>query len=293
MSRIASIKYLMLFCILCIIGLHTAKSQSFIELGTTLGAVSYQGDLAPSNLRGSINRVHPYMGIYGQLHPTRFFGLELYGSSGNLSGNDIYQLDDGRRRRNLHFRTNLREIGARILLYLPIEIKTIGLKTDPYALIGVGYFDFDPEAEYKGIWYKLRDLNTEGQGLPQYPDRKPYALRARTIPLGAGIRVEMRNRWSVRLEGIMHTTNTDYIDDVSKTYPDLDLLRQEYGYLSYALANRSAERDGINDAREGGVRGNPNENDWYVSFQLKIAKNFDWIPKRDRIKSRYLKCRID
>ncbi len=267
--------------------------QSFIEAGTTIGMVSYQGDLAPSNFRGTFTRLHPYMGLYGQLHPTRFFGMEVYFSRGNLSADDRFQLHDGRRRRNLHFRSRIRELGARLVLYLPITFHSVGLKTDPYILGGVGIFDFNPEAQYKGLWYKLRDLHTEGQGLPQYPDRKPYPLFARTIPLGGGLRVELNSRWSIRFEGIMHTTNTDYLDDVSKTYPNFDLLREAYGPLSVALSNRSAERDGINDAVEGGVRGNPNEDDWYISIQIKIAKNFDLLPRKEREKQRYLKCIFD
>ena len=267
-----------------------AQAQMTIELGATFGFVSYQGDLAPSSIRGTINQIHPYNGVYAQLHPTRFFGIELYSSWGSLSGNDILQLDDGRRRRNLHFRSKIHEVGSRLLIYLPIEFKKIGLKTDPYILAGVGIFRFNPETEFKGLWYKLRDLNTEGQNLEQYPDRKPYDLHAMTIPIGAGIRVELRNQWSFRFEGIMHTTSTDYLDDVSKSYPNLELLKEERGFLTHALANRTAERDGINDASEGGVRGNPDEDDWYISFQLKIAKNFQWVSKGQRKSQRHLKC---
>ena len=44
-------------------------------------------------------------------------------------------------------------------------------------LIGVGYFSFNPQAKLGNRWIDLQPLSTEGQGFPEYPDRKAVASK--------------------------------------------------------------------------------------------------------------------
>ena len=46
-------------------------------------------------------------------------------------------------------------------------------KFRPYGIIGVGVYHFNPKTQDKnGNWVALQPLHTEGQGFPEYPDRK-------------------------------------------------------------------------------------------------------------------------
>ena len=60
-----------------------------------------------------------------------------------------------------------------ILKYIPGSMK---YRWTPYVTGGAAVFTFNPKAEYNGEWVALQPLGTEGQGLPQYPDRKKYSL---------------------------------------------------------------------------------------------------------------------
>lgn len=64
----------------------------------------------------------------------------------------------------------------------------------------------------------LQPLRTEGQGMPGYPESKPYNLTQINIPYGVGLRYYFSDRISVAFEAVNRKTFTDYIDDVSTNY---------------------------------------------------------------------------
>ena len=90
----------------------------------------------------------------------------------------------------------------------------------PYVTFGVGVFNYDPYAYLANKKYYLRTLGTEGQGSSLYPDRKPYSSMAFSVPVGVGFKYALNYRMNVGFEIVHRFTNTDYLDDVSKTYPD-------------------------------------------------------------------------
>ena len=60
-------------------------------------------------------------------------------------------------------------------------------------------------------------------------------------------------------------TGTDYIDDVSKTYVDKDLLQQKRGANAVAYAYRGdLLPGGLPYPAAGTLRGNPKNNDMYI-----------------------------
>src|SRR5690606_13448162 len=75
----------------------------------------------------------------------------------------------------------------------------------------------------------LKPLSTEGQGLPQYPDRKPYKLTQFAIPFGAGVKFRVSRNTVLAYEVGLRKIFTDYLDDVSTTYVDQATLLQERG----------------------------------------------------------------
>lgn len=92
---------------------------------------------------------------------------------------------------------------------------------------GVGVFHFNPQgsltdAAGNKTWYYLHPLRLEGQGMPEYPASKPYKLTQMNIPFGGGLKFFMSDRINVSLEFLYRKTFTDYIDDVSQRYIDVN-----------------------------------------------------------------------
>ena len=104
-----------------------------------------------------------------------------------------------------------------------------------YFSVGVGVFWFNPKALYGGTWYELQKLGTEGQGLPN--GAKKYSRISISIPMVIGVRFIVGKKMTIGLEYNFRKTFTDYIDDVSTTYYDNNLLKQSNGVVAAALAD--------------------------------------------------------
>ena len=134
----------------------------------------------------------------------------------------------GRYERNLSFKSKISEI------QLALEVHPLLFKDyededpprfSPYAVIGVGYYSFDPQAKLNGQWYSLQPLHTEGQGFAEYPDSKPYQLNQLNISAGLGVKYEINSLFNARLEIIHRFLSTDYLDDASQMdYIDPNLV---------------------------------------------------------------------
>jgi hypothetical protein len=154
-------------------------------------------------------------------------------------------------------------------------------------------FKFNPQAELDGEMWELQPLGTEGQGTTFYPDRQKYSLFNAAIPFGLGVKVNINKTFSVGLEWGMRYTFTDYLDDVSTTYADIDVVQAERGDIANALSNRAITLDPVTgeyvplsaqDRLEytGRQRGNSTTNDWYslvlVSFSMNIKAKPEKCP---------------
>ena len=63
-------------------------------------------------------------------------------------------------------------------------------------------------------------MHTEGQGFPQYPDRKDYKLTQMEVPMGFGFKFYVKENMFIGLEILHRKLFTDYVDDVSTNYID-------------------------------------------------------------------------
>jgi hypothetical protein len=149
----------------------------------------------------------------------------------------------------------------------------------PYITIGGGVFSYDPYAYLKGEKIFLRTLavGTEGQGSPLYPDRKQYSSMAICIPFGAGIKYSFNEKVNIAFEVLHRFTNTDYLDDVSKTYVSAAAfpLNQD-GSISDAqlLSDRSYELgDPIGITFPGRARGLSKQKDQFVTAMVHLTFN--------------------
>ena len=152
----------------------------------------------------------------------------------------------------------------------------------PYGVIGVGYFHFNPQgsltdANGKKTWYYLRPLHTEGEGFPEYPERKMYSLSQINIPMGVGLKYYISDRVNVSFEILLRKSFTDYIDDVSTTYIDPNLFNKYLSPHDAAIARQISDKvfaivnPGLTRNSPGTQRGNPNQNDSYFTTFLKFA----------------------
>ncbi|MBD0332387.1 MAG: hypothetical protein ICV66_07005 [Chitinophagaceae bacterium] len=150
----------------------------------------------------------------------------------------------------------------------------------PYVTLGAGIFNYDPYAYLQDEKYFLRPLGTEGQGNASYPDREPYSSMAVSIPFGVGLKYSINERINIGFEVVHRFTNTDYLDDVSKTYVNPSIFPPNPdGSPSVALllSDRSYET-GSPIGAKGVQRGNSRQKDqfataiFYVAFNLQSYK---------------------
>lgn len=255
----------------------------YLELGGSLGAANYLGDLAPSGLKTSIGQTNWAQGIFVRYNFNDFLGLRFDLTQGVISASDKFSKEgDFRRIRNLSFRSKIYE--AAILG----EINLIGFQPkgnrkpfSPYIFGGIALFKFNPQAKLNNQWYDLQPLGTEGQGLPEHPEK--YALTQFSIPLGAGLKIAMNKNFTIAFECGTRKTYTDYLDDVSSSYPDLENLAITNGELAAQLSWRYDELD-VNAVPPsiGNGRGDPDDLDWYIFSKMTISYNFIEGKKKSR-----------
>lgn len=230
------------------------------EIGLTVGLSNYYGDLQPKLFPNY--GYNPMVGIVYKYFMSPHVGLRASVCYTNLEGADSLSPIAADRARNLSFGTHLLE-GSGILEINILPVDILRRKVTPYVFGGLSVFYFDPYA-YDALGNKiyLRPLSTEGEGLPMYPDRKQYSLVNLAFPFGGGFKFFIGQRIMLTAEMGFRYTNTDYLDDVSKSYVNPDTLQKYKGKLARQMADR-----GIHPAYDyhkyGDQRGDPTSNDWY------------------------------
>jgi hypothetical protein len=119
-------------------------------------------------------------------------------------------------------------------------------------------------------------LHTEGQGFPEYPDRKEYKLTQVNIPMGLGVKYFLNEKLSFALEVIHRTTFTDDLDDTHDLYVDPAVFYARMplaqAQLAERMANKSLGPGGLGTGyAPGKKRGTATNNDAYYSFGFKIG----------------------
>jgi len=252
------------------------KVQSqYSELGICLGLSTYWGDLnRPSIINNYVyNSGLAIQGSYRYMQG-HYLGVRVAGTFGRLRGADFRSDVDWQRVRNLDFKSHLLELAVTGEFY-PFGFNTTpGARFwAPYITAGVAVFNFDPKTVYRGNEIRLQPLGTEGQGLPEYPNK--YKLTQFSIPFGGGIKFILTEKISMGIEVAMRTTFTDYIDDVSTIYINYDEHSEAKGTsLPAQLANRMNEFLGQEEPvrlATGSQRGGASVNDFYFVTMFNLS----------------------
>jgi hypothetical protein len=246
-------------------------SAQFLEGGFFLGASNYAGDLVEAPIGYEMEETKLAGGLMLRYNINDWVAVRGSFTYGQIAGADANAASIDRQGRNLSFRSNILEFAVipefNILGFNPYD-----LYYSPYVFVGLGIFNFNPQAEYQGQWYDLQPLGTEGQGLIGGPSQ--YNLTQLAIPMGVGFKYALSEYWTIAIETSTRFTFTDYLDDVSTNYADRNDLLQFRGELAANLANRTGEFLGTEPVNTpGAARGSVNR-DWYGWTGITMTYNF-------------------
>lgn len=244
------------------------------EFGFGLGAGHYFGDL---NTRGHLNRPKIAASVFFRKNLGNYIAVRLGASFAQLGYSDKYNdHNQYMLTRNLSFNTKVWEMALQgdfnFFRFMPGEP---AYAFTPYITFGAGVFSYDPYAYLRNEKIFLRELGTEGQGSPLYPDRQQYSSLGISIPFGGGIKYAFNERFNIAFEVLHRFTNTDYLDDVSKTFVDpavFPLNPDGSTSNAYLLSDRSYEL-GDPIGIPGRQRGNSKQKDQFVTAMVHLTFN--------------------
>lgn len=271
--------FLGLTLVLCAV-LLTAQNNCFYaqshwdqsrELGLNAGTSYYIGDLNPSKHFGT--RLQWGAGLTYRENISRRISIKGSFMVNRVVAYDADSDDAWQQNRNLHFRNDFMEGSAMVEInFWDYQIGTDD-KFTPYLTAGLAYYDMEPQAEYRGVWYDLQPLGTEGQGTSEGTGF--YSANGFALPFGAGFKLNVLKVMGISFEWSIRKTWTDYFDDVSGTYIDPALLLDEGGPLAVNLADQSLQRSGPNGNNAGMQRGDPGRDDWYAFAYMSLNFRLD------------------
>ena len=255
--------FLFLFC--SVLLKAQPKDAKTKELGFFLGASGYAGELNPYNQFSKLMR--PALGIVYRKAINRRYALKSSLLYGSIYGDDAQSNNAFQKQRNLNFKSILLELSGHLEFnFLPYEIGNDEFPWSPYIFCGLSGFYFNPKGNQDGTWRELRPLSTEGQGV--IPGKKKYLRTQLSFPFGLGLKAKMGNSFAFSVEVGLRRTFTDYLDDVSGTYPDQVALGAAKGSISVLYSNPGLNKGTDNSFRQ---RGNSQNKDWYSFSGIMIT----------------------
>jgi hypothetical protein len=279
-----------------------------VEVGIGLGPLIFLGDLGGAKGIGKtfIKDVdYPLTklskGLFIGVSPREWIGFRVAFNTGVLEGDDKEAPNKGgdevtRLQRNLNFTTRIWEAYGAVEFYPSVfleQYEDLKGKLRPYGIVGFGVYHFNPKTQdNSGNWVALQPLHTEGQGFPEYPDRKEYKLTQMEIPMGFGFKYYLKENMFIGLEVLHRKLFTDYVDDVSTNYIDPIYFSQHLSPANAALARQLNYRGTYSWATTrpssivGEKRGDPKQNDAYFSTILRLG----WRLREISSAERQLRC---
>lgn len=262
------IKKYLLFFLLASIGLLAQAQRT--ELGIWAGGSGYIGDINPAN---ATKVTDPAGGFLFRINYNPFWALRLGIAQGAVQAADSVSTNPQRKLRNLSFKSPLTEISG----VFEFNMFKYGVKTpykfSPFVFAGLSAFLFNPQATYQGSTYDLQTMGTEGQRAGA--GKSAYSIVNMSIPFGLGFKYNLGGKTTLGGELGYRYTFTDYLDDVSGDYSDLQSIQSSNGTVAAALADRSGEvNQGTNIGRVGSQRGDAEKKDMFFFVGLSLTYTF-------------------
>lgn len=275
--------YASLLLILALTIGHSIYAQRSAKISLGSGTTYYNGDLTDGFLN-NLYRPTISLGVSYYIHPLVSIRGEV--SQGWIGAADSLVNDPIRSQRNLHFRSPITDFSIQMVIEL-FEDRSIGkslgksIHFTPYIFGGIGGAAIRPQGLFQGEWYDLQSLGTEGQFLIG-STQSTYSRFQLNIPFGAGIEYRFGKNWGLQLEASYRYLFTDYLDDISSTFPDQEAMRNQNPIAAY-FANPSGNTDLFTD---GSPRGNPRLVDSYIFVSLKAVYFFEKVSRFSRCYTR-------
>jgi len=250
--------------VLCVTARATS-AQNFYITGT-YGASGYRGDLQEIPL--SMLQARIDWGVGASLQLNGHISVDAEYNIARLSGNDRY--NPFNRKRNLSFNSNADAFSIKGF-YNFFDVNAIYIS--PFVFAGFGYFKFSPYLDLdNGSRIYLQEYSTEWQGF--FQDRVPYSLNEWCFPFGAGLHFAFSKKIQLRVFAEYRPTTTDYLDDVSTTYVDKNLLIAYKGNLAPSISYKGdLLPNGDPYPVAGTQRGNPdNKDSYYIAGATVLIK---------------------
>ena len=209
-----------------------------VHIGVQGGLANYSGDLLEKIYPRKITNGHIGFSVYYEISDH----LLLRGAYNfaRVNGSDALNEKASLKRRNLHFESAVSEFSVAGEFHL---FNLYERKFTPYIFAGLAVFHFNPyalDSLHRKIY--LKPLSTEGQGL--YPDKKEYSLLQPSVPIGGGVKFAITENLRIGFEIGIRKLFTDYLDDVSTSYPDYSDLLAAKGQLAVDYSYRGDEYPG-------------------------------------------------
>ena len=226
----------------------------------------------------------------------RVYATDEWNYDEALKAKTIYEDSYQRHLRNLDANTNIWEASV-LVEFAPLRTfsdwefgKTAKMRFQPYVLAGITGFYFNPRGTYTNLvtkkesWVDLRELRTEGQGFSVEGTNyeKQYSVFSYAGAGGIGVKWDIGTGLSLGVEYLLRFTFTDYLDDVSGNYADVnhrDIAfadNENKRYLSQRMANKSQEVMPGHEYPLGFQRGDNSNNDMYSSISLNLCWKVNW-----------------
>jgi len=267
-----------------------------------LGMSNYLGEIGGKSeeakpfiydMKMAKTRWNPGVFVKYQFHPS--LAVRAAFNYLRIAGEDALSTNPGRQYRNLSFRNDIYELNSTFhwFFYNPTRPSGIYNRSKIYLsahiFVGVGAFMHNPKTLYQDEWVSLRPIKTENVN---------YSKFAIAIPMGTGFYVTINQRrrsHRIGLEVNWRYTNTDYLDDISKSSWENPASQSN---IAAALANRNPELgsqqpdgwagnygwqdDGAGGNKNLAPRGDPKDKDSYITLNVTYGYSFKAKPGRGR-----------
>ena len=276
-NRFEKVRFIaiLLVCFIFFTSSTTAQVVSSTEIGIMGGGSYYLGDINKKHF----DYMMPSGGIVVRKNIDRRIVVKGELLLGYIRADDSRnEKDTANFNRNLHFRSPIYELSGQVEFnFLPYETGNSLYPFTPFVFAGVSFFRFNPQAEANnGEWVALQPLGTEGQGTTAFPDRKKYALTQFSIPMGGGFKIAVNKTFNIILEYGIRKTFTDYLDDVSTTYPGQNQENFDMSPLGMEMSDKSLNGPQAKNFQ----RGNSKDNDWYTFTGITLS--FKILSEKER-----------
>lgn len=235
-----------------------------LEIGPWAGASVYFGDL---NTTFNLDRPNIAGGFGARYNFNHRLAARVSFNYGKIEGYDSDSDNPFEANRNLSFESTIYDGTAQFEFnFLPYFHGHKEYFFTPYVYAGISVFRYQPTAESDaGVTVSLRELGTEGQLRGE-----EYLTLGSAVTGGFGFKWDLSYELSMDVNIGIRMANTDYLDDVSTTYPDVTDLSRSRGPIAVELSDRGLMLDAGGDRidREGEQRGDATINDRYIFVGL-------------------------